>query len=302
MGETAISPPSVDPTASKVVSISTQIMIGTIIVLFFVVAFCLFLHLYAKYYWSNMSEDRSILSWRRQLANQRPRTSVRGRQRGLDPATLGSLPIVVYNPKDFKDGLECAVCLSEVLEGEKTRVLPKCNHGFHVECIDMWFKSHSTCPLCRDSVISDDNTGKNAVHIENTGYSTSESDNSDDEIESSNDSIRRTRDILAIQFPTNVLYWGNETQVSSFGLGSNTGSGSGAGSGSDSSSSDVNTSNDHEMVIDIPNAHEFCDVCLEEAKTPVLTRLVSLRNLLSFGRRVAPAPSQNAPSSSSDAS
>lgn len=48
--------------------------------------------------------------------------------------------------------MDCAVCLSEFEEGETGRVLPKCNHSFHIDCIDMWFQSHSTCPLCRAPV------------------------------------------------------------------------------------------------------------------------------------------------------
>lgn len=48
--------------------------------------------------------------------------------------------------------LECAVCLSEFVKNETGRVLPECNHGFHLECIDMWFLSNSTCPLCRAPV------------------------------------------------------------------------------------------------------------------------------------------------------
>lgn len=48
--------------------------------------------------------------------------------------------------------MECAVCLSEFREGEVGRKLPKCNHSFHIDCIDMWFLSHSTCPLCRAGV------------------------------------------------------------------------------------------------------------------------------------------------------
>lgn len=44
------------------------------------------------------------------------------------------------------------MCLSEFEHGETGRVLPKCNHSFHTECIDMWFHSHSTCPLCRAPV------------------------------------------------------------------------------------------------------------------------------------------------------
>lgn len=71
---------------------------------------------------------------------------------GLNPSILVSLPISIYRLNDFKERLECAVCLSELTDGEKARLLPNCNHGFHLECIDMWFHSHSTCPLCRRPV------------------------------------------------------------------------------------------------------------------------------------------------------
>ncbi|XP_028118732.1 RING-H2 finger protein ATL57-like [Camellia sinensis] len=46
----------------------------------------------------------------------------------------------------------CTICLSEFLEGESVRVLPKCLHPFHVPCIDMWLYSHSNCPICRTNV------------------------------------------------------------------------------------------------------------------------------------------------------
>nr|GMD02007.1 RING-H2 finger protein ATL52-like [Ipomoea batatas] len=46
------------------------------------------------------------------------------------------------------DGV-CAVCLSEFEDGEELRTLPECMHSFHVACIDMWFYSHTNCPVCR---------------------------------------------------------------------------------------------------------------------------------------------------------
>ncbi|KAF4404524.1 hypothetical protein G4B88_005910 [Cannabis sativa] len=51
-------------------------------------------------------------------------------RRGLDTSVLQSIPVLVFQPEDFKDGLECAVCLSDLAQGEKARLLPKCNHGF----------------------------------------------------------------------------------------------------------------------------------------------------------------------------
>ncbi|XP_051138904.1 RING-H2 finger protein ATL79-like [Andrographis paniculata] len=46
---------------------------------------------------------------------------------------------------------ECIICLSEFAIGEKIRVLEKCNHGFHLHCIQKWLISHSSCPTCRTS-------------------------------------------------------------------------------------------------------------------------------------------------------
>ncbi|KAL9351671.1 hypothetical protein Peur_054351 [Populus x canadensis] len=39
--------------------------------------------------------------------------------------------------------------LSGFEEGEELRTLPECLHSYHVACIDMWFYSHSNCPICR---------------------------------------------------------------------------------------------------------------------------------------------------------
>ncbi|GLJ38380.1 hypothetical protein SUGI_0781520 [Cryptomeria japonica] len=71
---------------------------------------------------------------------------------GLHKESLDALPIFEYKSESCKQGLECAVCLSEFQENEKCRILSNCNHSFHTECIDMWFHSHSTCPLCRTPV------------------------------------------------------------------------------------------------------------------------------------------------------
>ncbi|XP_028795673.1 E3 ubiquitin-protein ligase ATL6-like [Neltuma alba] len=62
-------------------------------------------------------------------------------------------PVLVYSEvRDLRIGnsaLECAVCLSEFEDTDKIRLLPKCNHVFHPDCIDRWFASRLTCPVCR---------------------------------------------------------------------------------------------------------------------------------------------------------
>ncbi|KAJ6293349.1 hypothetical protein OIU78_025352 [Salix suchowensis] len=49
---------------------------------------------------------------------------------------------------------DCAICLSEFEEGEGIRVLGRCNHGFHVHCVEKWLSSHSSCPTCRRSCLA----------------------------------------------------------------------------------------------------------------------------------------------------
>jgi len=73
---------------------------------------------------------------------------------GVDKRALRSFPVVKYSKEVNVQGLdtECVICLSEFKEGEKLRILPKCNHGFHVKCIDKWLNSHSSCPTCRQSL------------------------------------------------------------------------------------------------------------------------------------------------------
>ncbi|URE32097.1 Zinc finger, C3HC4 type (RING finger) [Musa troglodytarum] len=79
------------------------------------------------------------------------------RHSGVDRAVVESLPVFRFGSlQGQKEGLECAVCLSRFEPAEALRLLPKCRHGFHVECVDTWLDAHSTCPLCRVRVDPED--------------------------------------------------------------------------------------------------------------------------------------------------
>ena len=74
---------------------------------------------------------------------------------GLDEALIKSIAVCKYRKGDnLIEVTDCCVCLSEFEEEESVKLLPKCNHAFHVPCIDKWLKSHSNCPLCRAAVFS----------------------------------------------------------------------------------------------------------------------------------------------------
>jgi E3 ubiquitin-protein ligase ATL41 len=40
------------------------------------------------------------------------------------------------------------------------RELPSCGHSFHVECVDAWLRTRTTCPLCRAEVELPQGNGK----------------------------------------------------------------------------------------------------------------------------------------------
>ncbi|KAI3997730.1 hypothetical protein MKX01_011805 [Papaver californicum] len=84
--------------------------------------------------------------------------SVAGRSSagGLHSTVIEMFPVLIYSDiKNLKEistqGMvnDCAVCLSEYKDEDMLRLLPKCQHVFHRECIDSWFVSHATCPVCR---------------------------------------------------------------------------------------------------------------------------------------------------------
>ncbi|XP_042516352.1 RING-H2 finger protein ATL2-like [Macadamia integrifolia] len=155
-------------TPSGSYALSGKIMLSAIVILFSVVILILCLHVYARWFLLRESRRHPERRNRRRRVRRRTRivfsiepsgtsaNSVLIGSRGLDESVVKSLPTFVYSSATHGcEVLECAVCLSEFEDDEKGRLLPKCNHSFHIDCIDMWFHSHSTCPLCRTIVTSE---------------------------------------------------------------------------------------------------------------------------------------------------
>ncbi|KAH7314388.1 hypothetical protein KP509_21G001000 [Ceratopteris richardii] len=144
-------------------TISSKITIVAILTLFIVLLFLSSVHLYGKYLWRSRGRRRRLpIRWLNSqeqqallVASGAPLLGM-----GLSKDVLSTIPTFTYSETTKSDSvdeenqvhLECSVCLSELQDGEVGRILPACKHVFHSECIDMWFFSHKTCPLCRGVV------------------------------------------------------------------------------------------------------------------------------------------------------
>ncbi|KAD5961865.1 hypothetical protein E3N88_13338 [Mikania micrantha] len=77
---------------------------------------------------------------------------------GLDDDVLVSFPTFVYSDVMIRRKGEaytdanvssCSICLDDYKPSDVLRMLPECEHLFHLSCIDTWLKVHPTCPVCR---------------------------------------------------------------------------------------------------------------------------------------------------------
>ncbi|XP_062228432.1 RING-H2 finger protein ATL3-like [Phragmites australis] len=252
-------------------AISNIVLLAAVIFLFMVVLFVFLLYLYAKrYLGANPLLAPSAPSSRFLFVAASP----------LPASILRSLPVTVYGGGSpggaaGKEALECAVCLSEVADGEKVRTLRKCCHGFHVECIDKWFHSHDTCPLCRAPV------GAGETDAAAAGLPLV------------------PREEPALEFPmfaTNVLFWATHDEVTNAGLAMPPPPPIAAAVSTSSSGSGRRKES---LVIEIPSRSVPVIAPITsplpastipggagEMRSPVSARLRSLRRLLSRGKQV----------------
>ncbi|XP_078159713.1 RING-H2 finger protein ATL64-like [Carex rostrata] len=76
---------------------------------------------------------------------------------------LPSLPVFAPLPTDTTGLRDCSVCLAEIGESSNGRLLPACGHAFHKECIDLWFRYRSTCPVCRADILREPGVDKKST-------------------------------------------------------------------------------------------------------------------------------------------
>jgi hypothetical protein len=76
-----------------------------------------------------------------------------------------SIPL---SPATQTNNVTCIICLEDFQDGEMIRLLPRCGHAMHTNCILPWLtESHGCCPICKTRVIA--TLGSNENFDEETG-------------------------------------------------------------------------------------------------------------------------------------
>jgi hypothetical protein len=95
------------------------------------------------------------------LNNQRRDSQHEEEQHGLtaqeifDTTTLHVFNEELGNEIDEDETPKCSICQEEFTTGQRLRRIEECEHYFHKNCIDTWFSSHNTCPMCRTRIRTD---------------------------------------------------------------------------------------------------------------------------------------------------
>ncbi|XP_055818526.1 E3 ubiquitin-protein ligase SIRP1-like isoform X2 [Solanum dulcamara] len=93
---------------------------------------------------------------------------------GTPPAqkeVVEALPVVTID-----ETLQCSVCLEDFEIGTEAKEMP-CKHKFHGVCILPWLELHSTCPVCRHQLPSDESKVESAGTNDGSGNTNAQSSN-----------------------------------------------------------------------------------------------------------------------------
>ena len=71
--------------------------------------------------------------------------------KGLNIEKINKIPVVNFKKNYYKDNNKCVICQDDFKDFEKVKKL-KCEHLFHINCIDQWLKKEKKCPFCNKEI------------------------------------------------------------------------------------------------------------------------------------------------------
>ncbi|XP_031288014.1 RING-H2 finger protein ATL7-like [Pistacia vera] len=134
------------------------------------------LFLFYLFYLRRRRVDWASLRMRSSLQNN----DLSRAEMGLKKELREMLPIIIYKESFSIKDTQCSVCLADYQAEDKLQQIPACGHAFHMDCIDHWLATHTTCPLCRLSLIPSPKAPNESPDIqEETSRESSAMENSD---------------------------------------------------------------------------------------------------------------------------
>ena len=66
--------------------------------------------------------------------------------------TINDSTEILTHQSAENEEITCAICQENIENNNVIRKIKKCNHFFHINCLDKWLENHATCPSCRTDI------------------------------------------------------------------------------------------------------------------------------------------------------
>uniref|UniRef100_A0A5B7BU46 RING-type E3 ubiquitin transferase n=1 Tax=Davidia involucrata TaxID=16924 RepID=A0A5B7BU46_DAVIN len=139
-------PPSCCSTASAELKLYQAFIFSVPIFFTFILVLLFYL-----FYLRRRRVDWSSLRMRTLLQT---RDDISGSELGVKKELREMLPVIIFKESFSVRDTQCSVCLGDYQAEDRLQQIPACGHSFHMDCIDHWLATHTTCPLCRLSLLA----------------------------------------------------------------------------------------------------------------------------------------------------
>ncbi|KAJ8759576.1 hypothetical protein K2173_007205 [Erythroxylum novogranatense] len=145
--------PTTSPSSSRGVTAQPKIYQAFIFCVPILFTFIL-LFLFYVFYLRRRRVDWASLRMRTSIQDTNEVFALYNAELGLKKELREMLPVIVYKESLSIRDTQCPVCLGEYQAEDRLQQIPSCGHTYHMDCINNWLVNHTTCPLCRLSLVS----------------------------------------------------------------------------------------------------------------------------------------------------